>query len=63
MRALTSLDSMFIAAEDGRTVTNVSSLAIMDRADVNGNPLTRNARRETSRLAHTDRLDARRALR
>jgi WS/DGAT/MGAT family acyltransferase len=41
MRALTSLDSMFIAAEDGRTVANVCSLAIMDRADVSGKPLTR----------------------
>ena len=35
MRSLTSLDSMFIAAEDGRTVANVSSLAILDSADVN----------------------------
>lgn len=41
MRALTSLDSMFIAAEDGRTVANVSSLAILDSADVNENRLTR----------------------
>lgn len=41
MRALTSLDSMFLAAEDGRTVTNVSSLAIIDRVDASGQPLTR----------------------
>ncbi|WP_240274732.1 WS/DGAT/MGAT family O-acyltransferase [Mycobacterium ulcerans] len=41
MRALTSLDSMFLAAEDGRTVTNVSSLAVMDRTDESGKELTR----------------------
>ena len=41
MRALTSLDSMFLATEDGRTVANVCSLAILDRADANGEPLTR----------------------
>ena len=41
MRPLTSLDSMFLAAEDGRTVANVCSLAIVDRLDASGNPLTR----------------------
>ncbi|MBX7433963.1 wax ester/triacylglycerol synthase family O-acyltransferase [Mycobacterium sp. Y57] len=41
MRALTSLDSMFLAAEDGRTTANVSSLAILDRCDADGKPLTR----------------------
>jgi WS/DGAT/MGAT family acyltransferase len=41
MRALTSLDSMFLATEDGRTNANVSSLAIMDRCNAEGNPLTR----------------------
>ena len=41
MRALTSLDTMFLAVEDGRNSSNVSSLAIMDRVDQSGNPLTR----------------------
>jgi diacylglycerol O-acyltransferase / wax synthase len=41
MRALSSLDRMSLAAEDGRTVSNVSSLAILDRTDAAGQPLTR----------------------
>ncbi|MEZ5130410.1 MAG: wax ester/triacylglycerol synthase family O-acyltransferase [Mycobacterium sp.] len=41
MRALTSLDSMFLATEDGRTVANVSSLAVLDHADSSGKALTR----------------------
>ena len=41
MRALTSRDTMFLAVEDGRNSSNVSSLAVMDRVDQSGNPLTR----------------------
>jgi diacylglycerol O-acyltransferase len=41
MHALTSLDSMFLASEDGRTVANVCSLAIMDSVDAAGKRLTR----------------------
>ena len=41
MRTLTSLDSMFLATEDGRTVANVSSLAVLDHADSSGKALTR----------------------
>jgi diacylglycerol O-acyltransferase / wax synthase len=40
MRALTSLDTFFLAVEDGRTILNVSSLAILDRFDADGNTLT-----------------------
>ncbi|MDY6808260.1 wax ester/triacylglycerol synthase family O-acyltransferase [Gordonia sp. HNM0687] len=41
MRALTSLDNFFLAAEDGRTVTNLSSLVILERPDDDAAPLTR----------------------
>ncbi|MGV9711658.1 WS/DGAT/MGAT family O-acyltransferase [Gordonia sp. NPDC003424] len=41
MRALTSLDTFFLAGEDGRTVTNVSSLAILDKYGPDGEQLTR----------------------
>ncbi|RDH78751.1 wax ester/triacylglycerol synthase family O-acyltransferase [Mycolicibacterium moriokaense] len=41
MHALTSLDSMFLATEDGRAVANVCSLAIMDGVDTGGKRLTR----------------------
>lgn len=41
MRALTSLDSFFLAAEDGRTNTNVSALAVIDAHRADGTALTR----------------------
>ncbi len=41
MRPLTSLDTFFLAAEDGRTVTNVSSLVILDKYGPDGKTLTR----------------------
>lgn len=41
MRSLTSLDTFFLAAEDGRTVTNVSALAIVDAERADGSRLTR----------------------
>lgn len=41
MRALTSLDTFFLAAEDGRTVTNLASLVILDRPADDAKPLTR----------------------
>lgn len=42
MRALDSLDRMFLDSEDGRTAANVCSVAIMDSSDEHGKPVTRN---------------------
>lgn len=41
MRNLTSLDAFFLAAEDGRTVTNISALAIVHAERSDGDRLTR----------------------
>lgn len=41
MRNLTSVDAFFLASEDDRTTTNISSLAILDKARADGCPLTR----------------------
>jgi WS/DGAT/MGAT family acyltransferase len=41
MRNLTSVDAFFLASEDDRTTTNISSLAILDRTRADGTPLTR----------------------
>lgn len=41
MRSLTSLDTFFLAAEDGRTVTNICTLAIVDAGRADGRPLAR----------------------